>query len=81
MVLLCWQGLKANKDLWILVSSTGEVFDGLYKRFEVLYISAYTKNWLESWFDNKELLSGVDAIGWIFLIKKKKKKANKDLKR
>ena len=74
MVLLCWQGLKANKNLWISVSLTGEVFDGLYKRFGVLYISAYTKNWLESWFDDKELLSGVDAIGLIFIIKKKKKK-------
>ena len=27
-------------------------------------ISAYTKNWLVSWFDNKELSSEADTIGW-----------------
>ena len=27
-------------------------------------IPAYTKNQLVSWFDDKELSSGADAIGW-----------------
>ena len=35
-------------------------------------IPAYIKNWLVSWFDDKELSSGADAIGWNSLKKKKK---------
>ena len=34
-------------------------------------IPAYTKNWLVSWFDDKEQLSGADVIGWNSLSKKK----------
>ena len=36
-----------------------------------LSISAYTKNWLVSWSDNKELSLGADVIGWNSLKKKK----------
>ena len=34
------------------------------------------QNWLVFWFDNKELLSGADAIGWNFLKKLKIIKKN-----
>ena len=35
-------------------------------------ILAYTKNWLVSLFDDKELSLGADAIGWNSFQKKKK---------
>ena len=35
---------------------------------------AYTKNRLVSWFDDKELLSGADIIGWNSLKKRVKLK-------
>ena len=34
-------------------------------------IPAYTKKWLVSWFDDKELLLGADVIYWNSLLKKK----------
>ena len=37
-------------------------------------ILAYTKNWLVSWSDDKELSLGADVIGLNSLKKKKKKK-------
>ena len=41
------------------------------KRFDGS-ISAYTKNRLVFWYDDKELLLWVNVIGWNSLIKKKK---------
>ena len=32
------------------------------------------KNWLVSWSDDKELLSGADAVGWNSFSQKKEKK-------
>ena len=43
----------------------------MYKRSRVQSpLTPYTKNWLVSWSDDNELLSGVDAIGWNSLSKK-----------
>ena len=43
--------------------------------YEVLgSISAYTKNWLVFWSNDKELLSGTDVIGWNYKKKIKNKK-------
>ena len=56
--------------MWVLVNSTGKIFDGCIK--DLGSNLAYTKNWLVSWSNDKELSSGADAIGWISLKKKKK---------
>ena len=62
-----WKGLLINKA-WKMLH---------FKAWKVpikywMQISAYTKNWLVSWSDNKELLSEMDAISWN--LKKKRKK-------
>ena len=64
-----WKGLLINKA-WKMLH---------FKAWKVpikywMQISAYTKNWLVSWSDNKELLSETDVIGWN--LKKKKKKVS-----
>ena len=41
----------------------------MYKRSRA-QSPAYTKNWLVSWSDDKELSLGVDTIGWNSLKKK-----------
>ena len=58
--------------MWVLVRSTGKVF-GSYIR-DLSSIAIYTKNWLVSWYDDKELSSGVNVISWNSLSLKKKKK-------
>ena len=55
---------------WVPISSTGIISDGWIR--DLNSIPAYTKNWLVSWSGDKELSSGVDAIGWNSLKKKKK---------
>ena len=41
-------------------------------------ILAYTKNWLVSWSDDKELSSGADAISWNSLSKNKKEENRRE---
>ena len=63
-------GLNWNKHVG-LVSSIDKVFDGCKR--DLGFNPAYTKNCLVSWSDDKELLSGADAISWNSLPKKKLK--------
>ena len=48
--------------MWVPVNSIGKIFDGWIR--DLGSISVYTKNWLVSWFDDKELLLKADAIGY-----------------
>ena len=57
-------------NLWILVNSTGKVSNGCIR--DLGFNPRLHQNWLVSWFDDKELLSGADAIGWNSLKKKKR---------
>ena len=57
---------------FINFSSTGKVSDGCIR--DLGFNLCLLQNWLVSWSDNKELLSGADAIGWNSLFQKKKKK-------
>ena len=60
-------GLKLN---WP-VGSTGKVSDGCIR--DMKFNFHLHQNWLVSGSDNKELLLGMDAIGWNSLSKKKKR--------
>ena len=52
---------KLNHQIkWVSVSSTGKVSDSCIK--DMGFNPAYTKNWLVSWSDDKELSLGADAI-------------------
>ena len=57
--------------MWVSVSLIGKVSNGCIKDLE-FNLTAYIKNWLMSWSDNKEPLSEADAIGWNSFSKKKK---------
>ena len=48
--------------MWVPVNLTGKVSDGYIR--DLGFNSTYTKNWLVSWFDDKELSLGADAIDW-----------------
>ena len=52
--------------LWVLASTTGKVSNCWIK--DLGSIPGYTKNWLVSWFDEKELSSRANAIGWNYYI-------------
>ena len=45
-----------------MVISIGKISNSWIKYLNL--ISAYTKNWLVSWFDDRELSLRVDVIGW-----------------
>ena len=48
--------------MWVPVNSTGKISNGWIRYLGS--ISAYTKNWLVFWFNDKELSSRANIIGW-----------------
>ena len=58
---MTWK-IKFIIQLWVLVSLTDKISYSYIR--DLRFNPAYTKNWLESWSDIKELLSGIDVISW-----------------
>ena len=74
MYLVHFCALTKWEKTWIPIISTDKVSDDWIR--DLSSIIAYTKNWLVSWSDDKELSSGANAIGWNSL--KIKNKVGKD---
>ena len=65
-----WLTKREKKIIqYAIVNSTGKVSDGYIK--DLGFNPTYIKNWLMSWFDDKELSLRADIIDWNSLKKKK----------
>lgn len=54
--------IKLSRKKWVPASSTGKIYNDWIR--DLSLIPTYTKNRLESEFDDNELLSGANVIGW-----------------
>ena len=60
-IIIEWmQYIKILSSLWVSISLIGKVSDSCIKDLGSIF--AYTKNWLVSWSNDKELLLGENVI-------------------